>query len=121
MSDASDWRCWRLVRHIPVEGIVLGFLHAIAAGSLISLRLVVNGRLHLYNLPVLYPCIITMFVGAATTSTDALPSLCWLMFCRPCFVRLADALPPLLSYFDGCFAVMLVTCWSSSTDALPSW
>ena len=121
MSDASDWRCWRLVRHIPVEGIVLGFLHAIAAGSLISLRLVVSGRLHLYNLHVLYRRIITMFVGAATTSTDALPLLCWRMFCRPCFVRLADALPLLLSYFDGCFAVMLATYWSSSTDALPSW
>lgn len=101
-------------------GIVFGFLHAIAAGNLISLRLVVSGRHHLYNLPVLYRRIITMFVGAATTTTDALPSLCWRMLCRPCFVRLADALPPLLSYFDGCFAVMLATYWSSSTDALPS-
>ena len=108
ISDASDWRCWRLVRHFPVEGIVLGFLHAIAAGNLISLRLVVSGRLHLYNLHVLYRRIITMFVGAATTTTDDLPSLCWRMLCRPCFVRLADALPPLLSYFDGCFAVVVM-------------
>ena len=121
MSDASDWRCWRLVRHIPVEGIVLGFLHAIAAGSLISLRLVVSGRLHLYNLPVLYRRIIIMFVGAVSTKTDDLPLLCWWMLCRPCFVRLADVLPPLLSYFDGCFAIMFATYWSSSTDALPSW
>jgi len=45
MSDVSDWRCWRLVRHILVEGIVLGFLHAHAAGGLISLQPVVGGRL----------------------------------------------------------------------------
>ena len=114
------------MRHIPVEGIVLGFLHAIAAGSLISLRLVVSGRLHLYNLPVLYRHIITMFVGAATTTTDALPSLCWRILCRPCFVHLADALPPLLLLlrrmlcrhtcyllvvFDGCFAVVVMFWW----------
>ena len=110
-----------MVRHTPLEGIVLGYLHAHTAGSLISLWLVVGGCLHLYRLPVLYRRIITMFVGAATTTTDALPSLCWRMLCRPCFVRLADALPPLLSYFDGCFAVMLAIYWSSSTDALPSW
>ena len=121
MSDASDWRCGRLVHHIPVEGIVLGFLHAIATVSLISLRLVVSGRLHLYNLPVLYRRIIIMFVGAVSTKTDDLPLLCWWMLCRPCFVRLADVLPPLLSYFDGCFAIMFATYWSSSTDALPSW
>ena len=95
MSNSLDWRCWRLVRHIPVEGIVLGFLHAHAAGSLISLRLAVDGRLHLYRLPMLYRHIITMFVGATTTTTDALPS-CWRMLCRPCFACLADALPPLL-------------------------
>ena len=92
MSDASDWRCWRLVRHIPVEGIVLGSLHAIAAGSLISLRLAVGGRLHLYRLPVLYRRVITMFVAAATTSTYALPSLVWRMLGRPCY-SYSDALP----------------------------
>ena len=42
------------MRHIPIEGIILGFLHAHAAGSLISLRLAVGGRLHLYSLHVLY-------------------------------------------------------------------
>jgi len=75
MSDASDWRCWRLVRHIPVEGIVLGFLHAHAADSLLSLRPAVGGRFHLYRLPVLYRRVITMFIASATTSTNALPSL----------------------------------------------
>ena len=75
MSDASDWRCWRLVRHIPVEGIVLGFLHAHAADSLFSLRPAVGGRFHLYRLPVLYRRVITMFIASATTSTNALPSL----------------------------------------------
>jgi len=75
MSDASDWRCWRLVRHISVEGIVLGFLHAHAADSLLSLRPAVGGRFHLYRLPVLYRRVITMFIASATTSTNALPSL----------------------------------------------
>jgi hypothetical protein len=126
ISDASDWRCWRLVRHFPVEGIVLGFLHAIATGSPISLRLAVGGRLHLYSLPVLYYRIITMFVGAATTTTDALSSLCRRILCRPCFVHLADALPPLLLLhrrmlcrhtcyllvvFDGCFAIVVMFWW----------
>ena len=60
MSDASDWQCWRLVRHIPIEGIVWGFLHAHVAGSLISLRPAVGGRLHLYHLPMLYRGVITM-------------------------------------------------------------
>ena len=110
MSDASDWRCWRLVRHIPVEGIVLGFLHAHAAGSLIPLQPAVGGRLHLFRLPVLYHRAITMFVGATTITTDALPLLVWRMLCRPCY-----------SYSDGCFAIMVATCWSPSTDALPSW
>jgi hypothetical protein len=67
MSDASDRRCWRLVHHIPVEGIVSGFLHAHAIGSLISLRPAVGGRLHLFRLPVLYRRVITMFVAAATS------------------------------------------------------
>jgi len=110
MSDASDWRCWRLVRHIPVEGIVLGFLHAHTAGSLIPLQPAVGGRLHLFRLPVLYHRAITMFVGATTITTDALPLLVWRMLCRPCY-----------SYSDGCFAIMVATCWSPSTDALPSW
>ena len=75
MSDASDWRCGRLVHHIPVEGIVSGFLHAHVVGSLISLRPAVGGRFHLYRLPVLYRRVITMFIASATTSTNALPSL----------------------------------------------
>ena len=28
---------------------------------------------------------------------------------------------PCYSYSDGCFAIMVATCWSFSTDALPSW
>ena len=108
------------MRHIPLEGIVLGYIHALAVGSLISLWLAVGNHLHLYRLPVLYRRIIIMFVGAVSTKTDDLPLLCWWMLCRPCFVRLADVLPPLLSYFDGCFAIMFATYWSSSTD-LPSW
>ena len=67
-----------------------------------------------------------MFVGAATNTTDALPLLCWRMLCRPCFARLADALPPLLLLFrqmfyrhvcyllvvlDGCFAVVRLFWW----------
>ena len=75
MYDALDWRCWHLVRHILVEGIIWGFLHAHAAGNLISLRPAAGGRLHLYHLRVLYGCVIIMFVAAATTSTDALPLL----------------------------------------------
>ena len=43
-----------MVRHTPLEGIVLGYLHAHTAGSLISLWLAVGGRLHLYSLPMLY-------------------------------------------------------------------
>ena len=112
-----------MVHHIPVGGIILGFLHAHTAVSLISLRLAVGGRLHLYRLPVLYQRIITIFVGVATTTTDALPSLCWRMLCRPCFARLADALPPLLLLLqrmlcryscywlvvlDGCFAIVVM-------------
>ena len=96
-----------------------------AADSLISLRLAVGGRLHLYRLPMLYRHIITMFVGAATTTTDALPSLCWRMLCRP-LSRLADALPPLLLLLrrmlcrhacyllvvlDGCFAIVVMFWW----------
>ena len=101
-----------------------------AADSLISLRLAVGGRLHLYRLPMLYRHIITMFVGAATTTTDALPSLCWRMLCRRCaggcFAAPASLVwrmlcRPRYSYSDGCFAVMVATCWSSSMDALPSW
>lgn len=30
MSDVSDLRRWRLVRHTPLEGVVLGFLYASA-------------------------------------------------------------------------------------------
>ena len=97
-----------------------------AADSLISLRLAVGGRLHLYRLPMLYRHIITMFVGAATTTTDALPSLCGWMLCRLCFAHLADALPPLLLLlrrmlcrhtcyllvvFNGCFAVVVMFWW----------
>ena len=97
-----------------------------AADSPISLRLAVGGRLHLYRLPMLYRHIITMFVGAATTTTDALPLLCWRMLCRPCFARLADALSPsllllrrmlcrhgcyLLVVLDGCFAVVVMFWW----------
>ena len=37
-------------------------------------------------------------------------SLIWRMLHRPCYF-----------YSDGCFAVMVATCRSSSTDALPSW
>ena len=96
MSDASDWRCWHLVCHIPVEGIVLGFLHAYTASSLIFLQLAVGGRPRLFRLPVFYRHIITMFIGAATIKTVALPSLCWRMLRRLCFTCLADALPPLL-------------------------
>ena len=92
MSDASDRRCWRLVHHIPVEGIVSGFLHDHAVGSLISLRPAVGGRLHLFRLPVLYRRVITMFVAAATSLTDALPSLIWRMLGRPCYSS-SDALP----------------------------
>ena len=109
------------MRHIPVEGIVLGFLHAHAAGSLISLRRAVGGRLHLYRLPVLYRRIITMFVGAATTTTDALPSLCWRMLCRSNSLGLMDALPSrlccLLVVSGGCFAavvLLLVDTWPPS-------
>ena len=43
-----------MVRHTPLEGIVLGYLHAHTASSLISLWLAVGGRLHLYSLPMLY-------------------------------------------------------------------
>ena len=108
-----------MVRHTPLEGIVLGYLHAHTAGSLISLWLAVGGRLHLYRLPVLYRRIITMSVGATTTTTNALPLLCWWMLCHLCFAHLADALPPLLLLLrrmlcrhgcyllvvlDGCFA-----------------
>ena len=103
-----------------------------AADSLISLRHAVGGRLHLYRLPMLYRHIITMFVGAATTTTDALPSLCGWILCRLCFPCLADALPPLLLLLrlmlcrhccyllvvlDGCFAVSgacLVDAWPPS-------
>ncbi|KAG2629749.1 hypothetical protein PVAP13_3KG449903 [Panicum virgatum] len=125
MSDASDWRCWRLVCHIPVEGIVLGFLHAYTASSLISLQLAVGGRPRLFRLPVFYRYIITMFIGAATIKTVALPSLCWRMLCRP-LSRLADALSPLLLLLrwmlcrhacyllvvlDGCFAIVVMFWW----------
>jgi len=126
MSDASDRRCWRLVHHIPVEGIVSGFLHAHVVGSLISLRPAVGGRLHLFRLPVLYRRIITMSVGATTTTTNALLLLCWGMLCHLCFAHLADALPPLLLLLrrmlcrhgcyllvvlDGCFAVVGLFWW----------
>ena len=107
MSNVSDWRCWRLVRHIPVEGIVLGFLHAHAAGSLIPLQPAVGGRLHLFRLPALYRRVITMFVGAATTTTDVLPSLVLLlirrMLCRHGYY--------LLVVVDGCFAVVVLFWW----------
>ena len=48
-----------------------------------------------------------MFAGAATATTDALPSLCWRMLCRLCFTRLADT-----------FAALATP---TLTDALPSW
>ena len=78
-----------------------------AADSLFSLRLAVGGRLHLYRLPMLYRHIITMFVGAATTTTDVLPSLVLLlirrMLCRHgCY---------LLVVVDGCFAVVVLFWW----------
>ena len=124
------------MRHIPREGIVLGYLHT--AGSLISLWLAVGDHLHLYRLPMLYRRINIMFVGAATTTTDALPSLCGWILCRLCFPCLADALPPLLLLLrlmlcrhccyllvvlDGCFAVSgacLVDAWPPSCHVVTS-
>ena len=110
------------MHHIPVEGIVSGFLHAHVVGSLISLRPAVGGRLHLFRLPVLYRRVITMLqlrllrwmlcrrsssgclaAHAIPTLTDALPS--WLllvgrsrqMLCRRGAV-LVDAWPPSCCY-----------------------
>ena len=96
-----------------------------AADSLISLRLAVGGRLHLYRLPMLYRHIITMFVGAATTTMDALPSLCWRMLCRPWCARsggyfaaltttLADVFAAMFALLIGRLRRMLCRCGATS-------
>ena len=121
------------MRHVPLEGVVLGFLHASAAAWFLC------------DLPgvivlmcVAYLCTLVTsspwFAGAVTTLADTLPSLCWRMLCRPCFARsdryfatlatptLADALPLwlrcLLVVSGGCFAavvlLLLVDAWPPS-------
>lgn len=79
-SGARDLQRLRLVCHNPLEGDVLGYLHASAAGSPITLWL--SGVVVFFF--VAYLC---FHDTSSPWFARALSSLCWRMLCRPCFGR----------------------------------
>ena len=96
------------MRHVPLEGVVLGHLRAYFTGGLVSLWHAVGGRLLGCCLLVLSRRFITVvcwccdYYGgyfAVVVLADALPPLLrsfWWILCHPCY-----------SYSSGCFAAMV--------------
>ena len=106
---ASSWG--HLVRHVSLESVILGFPHASAAAWFpwnLSWVVVLMCVAYLCSLDTSSP----WFAGAATTSADTLPSLCWRMLCRPCYARFGGyfatlATPTLADAFAALFALLI--------------
>jgi hypothetical protein len=120
-----------LGRHVPPEGVVLGYIHASAACRRVPLLCRGGGP----RFCVAYLCFLDTsspwFTGVVTTLADALPPFFVAGGCLAALsIALADALPP-------CFSVVRMLCcsllqrmlgrcgcaapWSSSADTLPLW